>query len=60
MTNMSEIYPANRGNAITEEYYNFLKGELNRKTIKNKSVCKIEHRGGRISHHLNSDFGGLQ
>ena len=54
-----ELYPATQGNAITVDYYNFLKGELNRGTMRNKSVCKVEHKGGRVSYHLNSDYGGI-
>ena len=32
--------PASRANQITEDYYNFLVGKINRGTIK-KSVCSI-------------------
>lgn len=53
-----EIYPINRGNEITKNYYNFLKGELNRGTIKNKSIYKSIHRGYK-TYHLNSSYGGL-
>lgn len=56
---MMDIFPAVRGNEITKEYYYHLKGELNRGIIKNKSVCSVTHKGGRVSYHLNSVYGGL-
>lgn len=45
-------YPASRSNAITEKYYWFLVGEINRGTIR-KAVCRIENkRLGHTSYHL--------
>ena len=37
------INPASRANAITEGYYWFLVGEINRGTIK-AGVCRIENK----------------
>lgn len=46
------ISPASRTNAITEDYYWFLVGEINRGTIK-AGVCRIENkRLGHTSYHL--------
>lgn len=44
--------PASRSNAITEDYYWFLVGEINRGTIK-AAVCRIENETfGTTSYHL--------
>lgn len=49
-------YPASRSNAITEDYYWFLVGEINRGTIK-ADVCRIENETfGTTSYHLLTSY----
>ena len=38
---VAEVFPASQSNEISEEYYWFLVGEINRRTIR-KAVCRIE------------------
>lgn len=48
------IFPTSTANQITEEYYNFLVGEMNRGTTKLK-VQKVLHRNGSyiyFTYHL--------
>lgn len=40
--NVEYTYPCSNSNRITEEYYNFLVGEINRGVIK-RAVCSIEN-----------------
>lgn len=47
-----ETQPANPGNQITKEYYDFLVGEINQGTIF-RAVCRIENRRfGMETYHL--------
>lgn len=51
-----ETFAASAGNQISESYYNFLVGEINRGTIKS-AVCAIENRTfGVTSYHLISQM----
>lgn len=45
-------FPCSQSNQITESYYWFLVGEINRGTVK-KAVCRIENkRFGAVSYYL--------
>lgn len=44
-----DIYPASQSNAITEEYYNFLVGQVNRGTCSHK-VSRVLRRNGTYTY----------
>lgn len=48
------IFPASTSNQMTEEYYNFLVGQINRGVSKHK-VCRVLHQNGShkyFTYHL--------
>ena len=53
---VTEIFPASQSNEISKEYYDFLVGEINRRTIR-KAVCRIEDdRFGVTSYYCISNY----
>lgn len=51
------MYPATLSNQITEGFYYFLVGEINRGTIRNKTVFKVLRKNGSheyYTYHLTS------
>ncbi len=48
------IFPARRSNEITEEYYNFLIGQVNRGTCSHKVSRVLRHNGTHsyFTYHL--------
>ena len=54
-TRSVDTFPATHSNSITEEYYNFLVGKINRGTIF-RAVCRIENKTfGTVAYHLISE-----